>query len=275
MLNTDPQFDQYFPFVMSKIGKLTEEIDYSQLTKRAKRLQVERKYFLQFYPEITRTIPKWTWLDTQYGGAVCYHILRVLYCTLNDTDFKQLDKEKQNIIKWTVMLHDIAKRGTPTFFKKQKDLAHPYISAIVALDVFTTLSELEDILIKEKIRILKKEIKESIIYDKPDLSKLRVILDIAKNALSNSYFCFTVFKLIIMHQALPGLKRFKQPIKLTEEEIKESCDVEFIRLMEILMINDSINYHLQDKNYMKELYDCTKELCAGHIKLVATDKHVN
>jgi len=266
----DPQFDKYFSLLASKIASLDKAIDYSKLSDAMERWEIQRDYFAQFYPEIEKVIPMWTWLNTQLNGRICFHTLRMLYCTLNDKNYLLLSPEKQNVIKWTIILHDIAKRNVPTFKEDKKDPAHPYNSAIVALDVFNSLSEYKETFSQAKIKLLQEKIKASIIDDYiPDLKELGNILEQAKDIFVSSHFCYLVFKLIIMHQALPYFNTADQPVYLTDEEIKKYCDVEFLQLMKIIATNDLINYHLQNSIIRQSLCDAIEELYIKYFKLIS------
>ena len=52
-----------------------------------------------------------------------------------------MNKEEQNILKWTTLLHDIKKQGPPVF--KGKDHIHPFKGAIAVLEIFRRLNSIK------------------------------------------------------------------------------------------------------------------------------------
>ena len=111
-----PQFAKLFPILLGGIGK------FSEIIKLVKEKEVENGYYerisdLFFEPlekEILELIPsEWKWLKPQDDKRVYRHIMRMFYCMIKDTDFQSLSPERQNILLWFVLLHDIRKRGPP------------------------------------------------------------------------------------------------------------------------------------------------------------------
>ena len=213
----DPNFDQYFPHLIAKLPEAIKAINYLD-TKDPKAdlkdiyfemyYKLEIKHFSQFYPEIKKTIPVWSWLHTQFGGTTCYHILRMLYCVINNKDYLGMSPYHRNILKWAVILHDIAKRCYPTIPEGERDAVHPYTSAIETLNVLDSLHEFKGMFSKEELNKLKNTIKASLIDDeKIDLSNLGDILAQAKKIFADSEFCYSVFKLVLLHQSIRGLPK--------------------------------------------------------------------
>ncbi len=268
-----PDFDSYFPLLMSELDSLPLTISLSKLADIDDGNEDFHKHFAPaVFPEIERTIPRWAWLRTQGYGLICFHIVRMLYCTIKDKDFGTLDAFQANALKWTVILHDIAKRAEPTLPPEARDPAHPYHSAADAVDV---LANVVGGLDEGKAKALQKLIRESVIDDKVnDFSKLGPILkttaELFGGSDEDSNFGYLVFKLVLMHQALPTLQGFGQVASMTQKQIKDFCSARFLRLMKLVMINDSVNYLMHDEGYA-EYY--RKRFCVlfdGYFKLVSS-----
>ena len=55
-------------------------------------------------------------------------------------------------------------------------------------------------------------------------------------------FIDLVFRLVLFHQSLIGIDAIPAVVELTQEERLIYCDNYFLRIMKILMVNDSLSY---------------------------------
>ena len=53
-----------------------------------------------------------------------------------------------------------------------------------------------------------------------------------------------VFRLVLFHQSLPGIARFPPAVALSQQERLSFCDIEFYKLMRLVMVADSGSYNL-------------------------------
>jgi hypothetical protein len=74
-----------------------------------------------------------------HDGFVAIHTLLVVWrATQSIPDlYNPLSPEEQNILKWSCLLHDLKKLGTP--YIEGKDHIHPFKSAVAVLEVFQSL----------------------------------------------------------------------------------------------------------------------------------------
>jgi len=79
-------------------------------------------------------VPEWAELVKINDGWVSLHSLLVVWKTVTDSSYAELNDEEKNICLWAALLHDIAKLGGPIY--SGKDHIHPFKSAIILLDVF-------------------------------------------------------------------------------------------------------------------------------------------
>ncbi len=253
----EPQFETFFPTLLKGLMDLPNCVRFPSDAHVDLIIEISGKFFPQFYPEIEKVIPRWADLKAQSRGTVAFHVLRMMYCLMIDPEFPSYSPEEKNILKWAVILHDIAKRGTPTLAWGIRDPAHPFSSGVDAINTLATVCGLKgstdelDKKLRKQIAELQALLMASIIDDKlMDFRKMGEILSRATEIFPEKSFAFTVFKLVIMHQALPTIQEFKQLSELTREQIKLFFDPGFLRLMRIVMITDSINYHLHQPELM-------------------------
>ena len=85
--------------------------------------------------ELTSVLgPAWQGMKAQSGSLVATHSILVLWKASRDPLFVDLSPEHQNVMMWTCLLHDIAKRGSPVI--KGRDFVHAFRSAAAALKTF-------------------------------------------------------------------------------------------------------------------------------------------
>eukprot|EP00353_Schmidingerella_taraikaensis_P013824 CAMPEP_0185570892 /NCGR_PEP_ID=MMETSP0434-20130131/3029_1 /TAXON_ID=626734 ORGANISM="Favella taraikaensis, Strain Fe Narragansett Bay" /NCGR_SAMPLE_ID=MMETSP0434 /ASSEMBLY_ACC=CAM_ASM_000379 /LENGTH=86 /DNA_ID=CAMNT_0028186111 /DNA_START=489 /DNA_END=749 /DNA_ORIENTATION=+ len=80
-------------------------------------------------------------MKAQSNSMVAIHSILVLWSVSKDPIFLELSPENQNVLKWACLLHDIAKRGSPTI--QGRDYMHAFRSAAASLEVFEQLGIVE------------------------------------------------------------------------------------------------------------------------------------
>ena len=148
-------FDKYFPALQNIIDTFEEFCGIEQFFKNAENVKefnkVQRGHILpKIKKELEIGLPGGWWhtLCQQSHCNVALHTINVLYRSTRDPIYiNQFTKYEQNIIKWSALLHDICKRGTPIILGK--DHIHPFVSAAATLEIFAKLgiiqAEKEDI----------------------------------------------------------------------------------------------------------------------------------
>ncbi len=92
--------------------------------------------------ELTSTLGDcWSVLKAQSNGMLAVHCILSLWRATLDPMFANLTDGEQNVLKWACLLHDIAKRGTPTI--QGRDFVHAFKSAAQALKVLKELGILD------------------------------------------------------------------------------------------------------------------------------------
>lgn len=69
------------------------------------------------------------------NGAVCHHIIYMLFGIYADKNFSAFSEQEQNILLWAVVFHDLVKRGT-VFGPVGRDPFHPFLSAAATIRFF-------------------------------------------------------------------------------------------------------------------------------------------
>lgn len=213
------------------------------------------KTFKSCDEKISNLIPQWKAMSSFNNHSIALHVYKMLYSIQKDAEFKKLSDFDKNIILWTTLLHDIAKRGKPII--KDRDYAHPFNSAGVILHIFSELQFFEN---NEKLFIKwDKTIKESIIKDENeeeihDNGKLPEIYSILCEFFPEDCMEKEVILLSLLHQSLPTLPQLNYHVKLKPmyEEIPKYFTKNRLALMKLIIKHDSLSYLIGGKAWNKK-----------------------
>ena len=83
------------------------------------------------------------WIDikAQNQCKLVVQTILVLRYAINEPLFQKMTKEKQNMIKWACLLHNISKKSKPTIYGK--DHVYPFKSATTVLEIMAQLRLLD------------------------------------------------------------------------------------------------------------------------------------
>lgn len=219
---------------------------------------------------------EWTHLKTFSNGKICSHVLRLLGCIQLDTKFQEMDEYDRNVILWTVVLHDLGKRGRPVI--DGRDPFHPFASCAVTLQVFSRLgwvnSQAE--VIESTVHLIMESYTLEGEFQYMDNSKLDEIImklllicgvienedlanfnEIVLNRPREDLFCIEVLLLVLLHQSFTVVAEFPAHSPLTEDQLRKYCSPRLLKLLGTIMLNDSLSYLLS--NYPKR-EQFTKEI---------------
>lgn len=205
--------------------------------------------------KISKIIPQWKTMSSFNHHSIALHVYKMLYSIQKDPEFKNFSEFDQNIILWTTLLHDIAKRGKPIIM--DRDYAHPFNSAGAILHIFSELKFFEK---NEKLLDKwDKIIGESIILNKyeeeiHDNGKLPEIYSILCEFFPEDCMEKEVILLSLLHQSLPTLPRFNYHVKLEPmyEEIPKYFTKKRLELMKLIIKHDSLSYLIGGKTWNKK-----------------------
>ena len=259
ILTQAPIFDKYFPSLISNMYKIGEEINFdapTELEYHQSRDNFRLKYIDPIFKDI---LPEWEELITQEDGYVNNHIIMVTYLFLKDQEIAKLPEKDQNMLSWIGILHDIEKIFGPD---RNKDPMHPFNSAATTLHILARLlnltkypkfmEELDSLsklfrkstkkLYKRWYNPYKKSVKSEIYERCIDLNGCCKIFENLEKLFPKDCFCYNIILLIALHQSLPAIPKYPCFDELNEDQIVLYFTPYTIKLMYLIMINDSLSY---------------------------------
>jgi len=208
-------------------------------------------YFEKANVTIEKHILEWKTLKTYSDGAICYHVYKTFYMMLKDPDFYALSSYERNVILWSVLLHDICKRGSPIW--EGKDAIHPFKSAWLTLYYFNhpfKFVELTSEDLKEWNEIFEKGYVESDQYKmKQNHGIVRKVKQFLDEKLKDKKFEREVLYNILLHQSIPIFKDFPQASYLDplETELPMYFNQRTFRTYRMFVKYDSFSYILYSR----------------------------
>lgn len=203
------------------------------------------EHFNQTNSLIEKYIPIWEKLKSYNEGFICFHIYRIFYSLLKDPEYYQLPDYDKNVLLWSVLLHDICKRGYPDVHGK--DPIHPFRSAWLSLYYFNDIFKF--------VSLSKEDFEEwDEIFEGGYVKKYGVevqnhgIVPLVKlfldKRLKDNEFEKEVIYHVMLHQSVPTIKMaphmsMLQPL---HTEVPKYFNKRSIRVFRIFLKHDSSSY---------------------------------
>jgi len=191
---------------------------------------------------------------------------------MRDPEFYNLPKYDRNILLWTVLLHDICKRGSPEIW--ERDPIHPFKSAWQSLHYFNEtfkiieltkedMKEWDEIFSEGYVKKQKIEVQNHAI-----VPRVKVFLD---EKLKGNSFVKEIIYYTLLHQSMCTIACFPHMslLKPAETEMPKYFDRRMFRLFRIFLRHDSFSYLIyypeMRRKFGKEIDDNVKML-EGYMK---------
>ena len=204
---------------------------------------------------ISSKIEEWVTLTSFSNHSIAIHVYKMLYSVQKDEEYRNLEVYDKNIILWTCLLHDIAKRGTPVIYSR--DYVHPFRGARVVLHIFRRFGFVE--CKKETLAVWDELFEKSLTTDMNgipchDNSKLEGIYKLLLDIFPEECFERDVIILVLLHQSLPSLPEFNYHVVLEPlyKEIPKYFTKRLMMLMKLIIKHDSLSYLVGGKAWEKK-----------------------
>ena len=203
----------------------------------------------------------WKELMRYSDGFFTVHTILVYYWVILDSDYKNnWNDEERNLLQWIALFHDISKRGPPAF--DSRDHIHPFQSGATVLKMFKEkgfieIAEKDEETWNETMRLISESIREAnsddsyeVDYYKNtwkhvhDHTKLPEVFQFLSYFFSKDSWIIRVFKAIFFHQSINANEDFPNIINLSDKEVCNYLDETDLKLLWILMNNDTHSYCL-------------------------------
>jgi len=172
--------------------------------------------------------------------------------------FYKLSKYDRNILLWTVLLHDICKRGKPAV--EGKDPLHPFKGGWQTLHYFNDIFNFVK-LSAEDLAEWDKIFEEAYHDKKGNMQQNHRIMPKVKNffdeKLKDNDFEKEALYYILLHQSFPTLEKFPHASLLEplESEVPKYFTKRMLKVFRIFLRHDSFSYFIYNPEKIQEFGD--------------------
>ena len=216
-----------------------------------------------FVEQMGKTIPSWQKIATLNEGQTALHTLLVFSICLNLPEYQQSGELTRREIEWTALLHDLDKT------QARRDTAHPFRSAAIAAQILPDLGfELQPGIQQSDLAAWSDLVLSA---QRPDGDRMLHDHSSLKEIIANLHRCWgdhssasRILKAVLLHQSLPTLKDWSNPVLLTDEELSYALSLADMDVLGPLMIADSDAWNIFDDPryaYLDELRANIADTC--------------
>ena len=247
--NSFPVFDDCFPDLNQFILELVKDYETGRIRSWDGLEEKVKDFFTPGRMEqMEALVPGWQKMTLYSGGITLVHVMCVFLGMFMLPEFRSLLPEQQQMAKWIVLFHDIAK----FHIRGKKDTMHAFHSGVHTANllphfVFPTRQKYH-----ERIGQWSKYAAQAFIVNdtdatpKPDNQKLPGILIGIDNLFGKNTPAALITKAALLHISLQIDPFYPTPAPLTDDEIKRYIDPDLFPLLRVMMHADNEGWSLFD-----------------------------
>jgi hypothetical protein len=248
--------DTGFPLIESHLPEMTAFVsglaqDYRSGDIQSWEMMAERVHAF-FTPDMLDKVdavaPGWRDMSSYANGATLVHVMCVFTGLLACPEFQHVSNTEQELMKWIVLFHDIAKEVRDG----QRDYTHGFRSAartgaILPRVGFPVTTEYDRLFTEwftlANTAITKRGKTTVYIHDN---RKLPEIIDGIERLFGHDTPAALIVKTVLLHYSIDVVDEWPQVAPLTEIEIRQYLDIELFPLLKMMMLADNDGWALFD-----------------------------
>ena len=212
--------------------------------------QLEKRVHAFFTPSkmerMESIVPGWCEMASYTDGITLVHVTCVFLGMYMLPEFQNLTHEQQDLMKWVILFHDIAK----FHIRGKKDTMHAFRSGVIAANTLNKLGFRTTERFPELIHSWSEYSDQAFIPGKaaptPDNQKLPGILSGIDQMYGPNTPATLIIKTVLLHISLHVDDMYPTPAPLTKEETKRYIDLNLFPLLQVMMLSDNEGWSLFD-----------------------------
>jgi hypothetical protein len=210
--------------------------------------QVNAYFTPQRMEQMESAVPGWQTMASYSGRITLVHVMCVFLGLFMLPEFQGLSPQEQQLAKWIVLFHDIAK----FHIRGKKDPMHAFRSASLTANLlpkfgFRTVQKFPEMINSWSEYVVQAFIAlDGDIAPKPDNQKLPEILAGLDQLYGPDTPATLIVKTVLLHISLDIDPFYPTPAPLTEDETKRFIDPTLLPLLRVMMLADNEGWSLFD-----------------------------
>lgn len=245
-----PYLESYLPDVNNFVYALAQgyqsgDINCSQIMKE----KVHTFFSFDKLDEVNAVAPHWRDMASYADGTTLVHVMSVFTALILCPEFQPASKTQQELLKWIVFFHDIAK----TLQHGQRDFTHGFRSAAMAGETlhkvgFAVTSKYDN-LIGDWVALVNAAMtkRDNTSVNIQDNQRLPEIINGIERIFGHNTPAALIVKTVLLHMSIDVVEDWPQAAPLNETELREYLDFELISPLKVMMLVDNDGWALFDQ----------------------------
>ncbi len=246
-----PTIDQHLPGMMTFAASLARDYQSGDLSSwQALTQWVDAFFSPAMLDQVENVAPGWRTMAAQGQGVTQVHVMCALVGLLNCPEFKRASPAQQELAKWIVLFHDIAKQVAPG----KPDRIHAFCSATKAAAALPTIgfavtadhaSHFDEWIALVRAATIKPGDRDTV-FPIQDNNQLPRIIEGIGRLFGHGTPAALIVKTVLLHHSITMLEQYPVSAPLTEHETGCYLDRELLALLKLMSLADSDGWELFD-----------------------------
>lgn len=244
-----PTIDRHLPGVMAFVTRMVRDYQLGNLSSWQDLTQRVNAFFSPAtLDQVEAVAPGWCEMSAQGQGVTQVHVMCALIGLQTCPEFQHASRVQQELIKWIVLFHDIAKQvaaGKP-------DRIHGFRSAAkagaalpgIGFAVGTDYADHCDAWLAQVHAAIVEHGDGDAAYLVQDNSRLPQIIEGIGRLFGHGTPAALIVKTVLFHMSINIIEEYPTPAPLTELESEQYLDRELLALLKLMSLADSDGWEL-------------------------------
>jgi len=237
-----PTFDEKLSFLNQFILQLVNNYEAGRIDSWETFDEKVKAFFMpERMDQIEELVPGWKKMASYADGVTLTHVMCVFLGLFIMPEFQQLSPEQQQLAKWIVLFHDMAK----AHIRGKHDATHGFRSAALAGNALKQLGFQVNEPFEKTIQSWADLTRTARLFsadsgdDVQDNSKLPEIISGIEKLYGMDSPAVLIIKGVLLHMSLNVVEDWPQPAPLNDTEIKKHIDGNLMPLLKVMCLADN------------------------------------
>lgn len=239
-----PPIDRHLPEVMAFAASLARDYQSGDLSSwQALTQRVNAFFSPAMLEQVENVAPGWREMSAHGQGVTQVHVMCALIGLLTCPEFQHASRVQQELIKWIVLFHDIAKQVAPG----KPDRIHGFLSAAKAGAALPGIGFAVSADYANHCNAWCALVRAAIVEQSDggaacpiqDNSRLPQIIEGIGRLFGHGTPAALIVKTVLFHMSINIIEEYPTPAPLTELESEQYLDRELLALLKLMSLADS------------------------------------